>query len=235
MAPGFSVSRAHLTLLSSLGVESVRDCGALPHQIRVVPHMTRFRYEHAWLLRHAGSVDRVLHSDAYDIFFQGDPFDDAIRSDYISFVVEPHFIRACGWNLNWFEQCFGRVVDQFKNRFIICSGSIGGGADFYLRLVALMLNVSQWEDCYDESKDQPILNFLVWSGRVRDAGIRYRFLGCDGGLMTLQWCVINHIVRFNHRGQVLSPSNTVPAYLHQYPRLRGLRRYLFHSCGMAAF
>jgi hypothetical protein len=168
--------------------------------------MTRFRYEHAWLTSHAGDVDRVLHSDAYDIFFQGDPFEDAIRSDYISFVVEPHFIRACGWNLNWFTECFGKPVGRFKDRFIVCSGSIGGSADLYRRLVGIMLNLTEWEDCYGESKDQPILNFLVWSGRVKDAGIRYRFLGCDGGLMTLQLCVVNKVARFNDHAQVLSPS-----------------------------
>jgi hypothetical protein len=194
--------------------------------------MLRFRYEYDWLTDHLGEVDRILHTDAYDVFFQTDPFVDVVNRDYLSFVVEPHFIRACGWNLNWFEQCFGKTVNRFKNNFIICSGSICGNADYYRKLVGMMLNTSQWESCYAPSKDQPILNYLVWSGQVRDAGIKYRFTGCDGGMMTLQWCVVNGEVRFNDAGQVLSPSNKVPAYLHQYPRLPSLQSYLFRSCRM---
>jgi hypothetical protein len=83
--------------------------------------MTRYHYEYDWLTNHSGEIDRVLHSDAYDIFFQADPFADVIKHEYLSFVVEPHFIRGCGWNLNWFEQCFGTAPEHFKNSFIICS------------------------------------------------------------------------------------------------------------------
>jgi hypothetical protein len=98
----------------------------------------------------------------------------------------------------------GRIMktDTF---LIVCSGSMSGSADFYQRLVELMLNLTEREDCYGESSDQPILTFPVWSGRVKDAGIRYRFLGCDRGLMTLRWCVVNQLVRFNESVQVMSP------------------------------
>jgi hypothetical protein len=234
MAPSFSISLKSTNLLKSLNVEAIPNCGARPPQRRVVPHMVRFHYEYDWLVNHTGQIDRVLHSDAYDIFFQSDPFIDVIKFDYLSFVVEPHFIRGCGWNLSWFQQCFGSIVDDFKKNFIICSSSIGGNATFYQCLVGLMLNTSQWESCYHESKDQPILNYLVWSGQVKAAGIKYRFTGCDGGMMTLQWCVLNYEVKFNDKGQVLSPSNTVPAYLHQYPRLQSLKAYLYSTCGMSA-
>jgi hypothetical protein len=228
-SPGFRVTVRQSLLLDSLGVESVRDCGALPNQRYLVPHMTRFRHEFEWLTAHADQVDRVLHSDAYDIYFQSDPFADVIRFDSLGFVIEPHFIRGCGWNLNWFQQCFGTLAESFKDNFIICSGSIGGNAEYYRRLVGLMLNLSQWQSCYGDSKDQPILNYLVWSGAVRKAGIKYRFTGCDAGMMTMQWCTVNQVVRFNDKGQVLSPSNRVPAYLHQYPRIDGLTEILFKA------
>jgi hypothetical protein len=134
--------------------------------------------------------------------------------------------------LNWFEQCFGTAPEHFKNSFIICSWSIGGYAEYYYRLIGLMLNTSQWQTCYASSKDQPILNYLVWSGKASQAGIKYRFVGCDGGLMTLQWCVVNKEVKFDEYGNVLSPSNTIPAYLHQYPRLDGLKEILFKRYGL---
>jgi hypothetical protein len=232
MSPTVRLTDETSTFLSGLNVETVSDCGPRDSQRSVVPHMTRFHHEYEWLTAHQGEVDRVLHSDAYDIFFQSDPFVDAISPAYLMFVVEPHFIRHCGWNLHWFEDCFGENLEHFKNSFIICSGSIAGNAVFYQKLVELMLNTPQWKSCYSSSKDQPILNWLVWSGKVKEAGIKYRFVGCDGGLMTIQWCVLNQEVKYNENGDILSPLHTVPAYLHQYTRLDGLQRYLMKRIGM---
>lgn len=36
--------------------------------------MTRYYYYHQWLSKHIKEVDRVLHSDTFDVFFQSDPF-----------------------------------------------------------------------------------------------------------------------------------------------------------------
>jgi hypothetical protein len=232
VGPEFVLTQEQSQLFESLRVEIIPDCGPIHPHTQLVPHMARYHYEYNWLVNHSGLVDRVLHTDAYDIFFQGDPIATAIKRDYLNFVVEPHFIRACGWNLNWFKECFGRLVYDFMDKFIICSGSISGNAEYYKKLIELMLSVPQWTSCYRSSKDQPILNYLVWSGNVSEAGIKYRFTGCDGGFMTLQWCIVNKVVRFNEHGQVLSPSNVVPAYLHQYPRLEELKKYLFAACGM---
>ena len=38
--------------------------------------MTRYYYYHQWLSKHIDEVDRVLHSDTFDVFFQSDPFKD---------------------------------------------------------------------------------------------------------------------------------------------------------------
>lgn len=214
-------------LMNQLDIEVISNCQSK----HMVPHMIRYNYEYDWLLNHTGQVDRVLHADSYDIFFQSDPFAEAISEKYLTFVVEPHVIQSCGWNLAWFTQCFGeRETARFKSNFIICSGTIGGGVEHYVKLLRLMIESPWWKSCYQESFDQPILNHIVWSGDADNAGIKYRFTGCDGGIMTVQWCVINQKVRFNDCNQVLSPSNGVPALVHQYPRLEPLATHLFTEC-----
>lgn len=231
--PEFSVPSDKQSLFESMNIEIYDKCVEKTPGQRLVPHMIRFQYEHEWLVEHAGEVDRVLHTDAYDVFFQRDPFDDVIRKDRLTFVVEPHFIRGCGWNLNWFSSCFGQeVTEKYRDNFIICSGSIGGNAEFYRTLTKMMIELEQWRTCYTASRDQPILNYLVWSGKVKEAGIEYQFTGCDGGFMTLQWCIVNKHVRFNEYGQIISPADTVPAYLHQYPRLEEIRDHLYKACGI---
>ena len=225
--PSFVNDKKAMGVMNSMNVEVFSEC----REENLVPHMIRYNYEYAWLVNHTGEVDRVLHADAYDIFFQADPFVDTIKKEYLTFIVEPHFIQSCGWNLNWFTTCFGhRETEKYKANFIICSGTICGGADHYTKLLKLMIHSPQWTSCYQPSFDQPILNWIVWSGQADEAGISYRFSGCDGGIMTVQWCVVNNEVRFNNYDQVLSPTNRVPALVHQYPRLEPLATHLNQYC-----
>jgi hypothetical protein len=204
--------------------------GADP-QRALVPHMTRYESELRWLEENAGTVDRVLHSDAFDVFFQGDPFTEHVMSDSLTFVVEPHCIRSCGWNLGWIHRCYGdKGASEMEHKFIICSGSIGGPAQDYAKLVRLMVEQPEWTSCWGASLDQPILNYVVWSGVARRAGIRYRFTGCDDGFFTMQWCVLEANVLTNDAQQVVSVEGTVPSYLHQYDRNPHLKQDLFERC-----
>lgn len=223
--------------LNSMNVKIVSNCKEDPNVSRtVVPHMHRFKCERDWIKANINNFDRILHSDAYDIFFQEDPFQpyedrDLISYDKLTFVVEPHFIRGCGWNLAWFTNCFGpETTRKFEDNFIICSGTIAGSASDYLKLIEMMIAQNEWKTCYNPSHDQPILNYLIWSGKVRDAGIKYNLVGCDGGFATLQWCTLNMRVDYNEYGQVVLPSKVVPPYIHQYPRIPGLSEHLHDAC-----
>jgi hypothetical protein len=193
--------------------------------------MLRYEYEYRWLKEHRHEVDRVLHSDSLDVFFQGDPFANEVTSDSLIFVVEPHQIRTCGWNLGWIYKCYGRTgLSEMKHRFIICSGSIAGGVGAYLSLIELMIGQPQWKTCWASSMDQPILNTLVWDGTVAKAGIKYQLVGCHSGFFTVQWCVIERAVRYNEHHQVMSTMNTVPSFVHQYDRVTELSLHFYRSC-----
>ena len=228
----FNPSIEDATFLKQSDVELYRRVTP-PINKTIVPHMIRYKYEYEWLLNHT-LISRVFHSDAYDVYFQKDPFGAAsLNKEKLTFVVEPHPIRSCGWNQNWFESCYGdRELLKYKNEFIICSGSIIGNATEYIKLLEIMLNTSEWDKCYGISMDQPILNHLVWSGELKEKGVNYKFTGCDGGFMTVQWCVVNRMVNINDKGQILSPAGHVPAYLHQYNRVDKLEKYLYKSCQM---
>ena len=230
VAPGFVESEVFASLVSELVVEVVRECGAGNRSL--VPHMLRFEYELAWLNAHARDVARVLHTDSFDVFFQGDPFSH-VSSGALRFVVEPHQMRSCGWNLAWMESCYGSDMTRFlRNKFIICSGSIAGGAAAYAQLVQLMIEQKEWKTCWRPSLDQPILNYLVWTGAVRRRGIRYELTGCDGGFFTVQWCVLEKKAKVNEHGQLVTEHGAVPSYVHQYNRLQDLSNRLYDMCRM---
>jgi hypothetical protein len=125
------------------------------------------------------------------------------------------------------------MVERMRHKFIICSGSIAGGAEPYRRLLELMTNQPHWGVCWQPSMDQPILNYLVWNGHVQRAKVPYTLTGCDEGFFTVQWCVVERNVRYNQHRQVISVMNTVPSYIHQYNRLQKLSDHLYDSCRMS--
>jgi hypothetical protein len=227
----FRRSAAVAVFLREMGVE-VSFCPN-PSNRSLVPHMLRYECELAWLRAHPSDVDRVLHTDAFDVFFQGDPFTRQVPRHHLTIVVEPHCIRSCGWNLGWINECYGGIArNEFAHRFIVCSGTISGNAVEYQRLVELMMKQKEWKSCWKRSLDQPILNWLLWKGVVASEGIPYRLVGCDSGFFTMQWCVTERKILMDEYNQVMSMEGVVPSYLHQYDRYPRFAAYARGICDM---
>ena len=218
-------------LFSKLDVEVFDDCVNKDPSRPYIPHMLRFELEKQWIQEHESEIDRVFHSDAFDVYFQKDPFGPDIVKDKLTFILEPHAFRSCGWNLAWMNECYGeRVTSSINTRFIICSGSIIGGKDPYLKLLDLMISQKEWTKCWEASKDQPILNYLVWTGKVSEAGIKYEMTGCNGEYLTMQWCLVNGQVPTDKEGRITSMIGSVPAFVHQYNRNETLTKKLHRRC-----
>lgn len=224
------ISKQEAQFFSHFNVEVIPNCYNFNRGY--VPHMIRYEYEAKWLEEHVDEVDRVFHTDAFDVFFQGDPFARHVRFDRLTFVVEPHCFRSCGWNLAWMQRCYPEAGSKFNHNFILCSGSISGSSTEYLKLVKLMMAQNEWTKCWEASLDQPILNYLVWTGEVTKAGINYSLTGCDGGFLTVQWCVTEENVKFNEHNQITSDDGSVPSYIHQYNRIPAFQKQLFQICNI---
>lgn len=223
----FEFTPSLIQFFKSHDVEIIHDADDKQRR-SFAPHMLRYEFEMEWIQQHKHEIDRVLHSDSLDVFFQGDPFTSSISNDSITFIVEPHCIRSCGWNIAWIEECYGfEGVKMHRHNFIICSGSISGNVYEYLKLIELMISQNEWTSCWGPSHDQPILNHIVWSGLAKSKGIKYKLSGCDGGFFTMQWCVLDKNVLFNEHHQILSSSGSVPSYIHQYNRFPNLTKKLY--------
>ncbi|EAX87278.1 hypothetical protein TVAG_347090 [Trichomonas vaginalis G3] len=218
-------------LFNELDVEIKDDCLNLHPERNYVPHMLRYEFEQQWLSENLDRVDRVFHADAFDVYFQKDPFGPEISTDRLLFVVEPHAFRSCGWNLNWMKTCYGEtMMNKMRNRYIICSGSIIGGVKPYLQLLDLMISQDEWTSCWKPSYDQPILNYLVWENILDEQNIKYDLTGCNGNYLTMQWCLPTDSIRLNKQVQIMSEIGTVPAFFHQYNRNKPLESFLREKC-----
>jgi hypothetical protein len=230
VGPQFNVNDRQTALLKTLNVEIVQNCGNLSNRL-LIPHMFRYECILEYMNEHP-MIQRVFHSDAHDVFFQGNPFASGIPSDRLLFVVEPHCIRTCGWNLAWITGCYGSRGNALTKRFIVCSGSIGGSAIEFRKLIELMISQNEWKHCWDVSLDQPIVNYLMWTGEIDKHGIQYAIGGCESGMYTMQWCTYEKQIRMNDDNVIISQTGNPPFFLHQYNRIDNLSPYLFEKCSV---
>lgn len=230
ISSSFEITKEFLEFCQILQVTLVPKCDEM-YGREENPHMLRYEFELNWLLKHEGQIDRIFHSDAYDVFFQGDPFSLHIKNDKLTFVIEPHCVRSCGWNFAWIKNCYNfSGLQEMRHTFIACSGSIAGSVHDYIKLLKLMLRQPEWKRCWHSSYDQPILNWLLWHNIIRDEGIQYEIAGCESGFYTMQWCVLDHKVRLNEHNQVITDLGVVPSFLHQYNRITDFDNFLYGKC-----
>ena len=218
-------------LFDQLDVEVFDNCTNTNASRTYVPHMLRYEFEREWIQQRINFLDRIFHADAFDVYFQKDPFTNSLAQGGIKFVVEPHFFRSCGWNLNWFKTCYGEEkLNRVLNKFIVCSGSIIGDAKAYLKLLDLMIESQEWKTCWNPSFDQPILNYLIWENKLIEKDIEYDFTACNGGFLTYQWCILDYETRINERQEIITMINTTPSFVHQYNRNKELTDIIFYKC-----
>jgi hypothetical protein len=186
------------SLVSKYKIELIENCSATWGR-RLVGHMLRYEYERAWLDRHLHEIDRVIHSDSYDVFFQGDPFQETVvPRDRLVLVKEELLIFGCDWNSNWLKACYGNDTwHLIKANNVICTGFISGNAAEYLRLIKFMMKRPEWDRCWGNSNDQPIFNYLHWMGILAAQEFTFQYTDCFHGVYTMHWCLVDNPIKFN--------------------------------------
>jgi hypothetical protein len=234
--PGdFEANGVFMRLVKQFDIEIVRDCGIhknfLPHG-----HLLRYECEEKWIAQNLHSLDRVMHSDSYDVFFQGDPFQPVIPHDKILLVKEDFAISQCDWNTQWIKECFGRATwNKIRDNNIICTGVIAGNASEYMRMVQYMRMRPEWTECWDDSQDQPILNNLLWTGAFAVHQFEFVYIGCFNGIFTMHWCQGAQELNFTGDNLLRTPNGDLPFLLHQYNRYQRVINALTEKCKMNSF
>jgi hypothetical protein len=231
----FSPTRQFSTIVKKFGVELIPDCD--PRDGRPLHgHMLRYEFEADWINDNLDQIDRIMHSDCYDVFFQGDPFCDFAPFDHIRLVKEDQLISQCDWNSNWIKQCYNNDTwYHIRDYNVICTGIITGNATQYLRLIRFMMHLPEWRRCWDSSKDQPIFNNLHWTGIFEAHDFTFSYTDCFHGLFTMHWCQREKPIRFTPENLLLTPMGDVPFLLHQYNRYQRVIDDLTRKCKMSTF
>lgn len=187
--------------------------------IKAAPKQSRYYYEYQWLKDHINEVDRVLHTDSFDVIFQGDPFTPKISRSKLYFTLEPITIKKSSWTQSWVQQCYGIYrTKKIEDNPVSCSGVTLGGSRPYLDYLKVLLTSDRWSECYGHSLDQAHHNYLLYNGTFKDAGLEIHTMGCDSDYLTMHFCCKKLKCVLDDNGVMHGPGNSNPILVHQYNR-----------------
>jgi hypothetical protein len=192
--------------------------------VRSAPKLSRYYFYQQWLRAHIREVDRVIHTDTFDVIFQSDPFLPSIDAAKLYFTFEPVVLRDSHWTMNWMVQCFGKAaIAGWLDRPVSCSGVTVGGARPFLAYLETLLGIPNWTNCFGHSLDQAHHNFLYYRGDFERAGIVVERLDCNSDFLTMHFCCKKAKCELKENGMMYGNNSAVaPALLHQYNRWKNL-------------
>jgi hypothetical protein len=133
----------------------------------------RFAHFHAYLARHPDKYDRVMITDARDVCFQGDPFENLDGESIVTFL-ENQPISENKANLVWLVQTYGqKFPPDLLHKPIACAGVTLGNADGMFDYLSKILNgmyhAVQMRTV--EGTDQAIHNYLFHLGLLPGSSV----------------------------------------------------------------
>lgn len=175
--------------------------------------------------------DLCLATDFRDVFFQSNPFDQALPvpwggDDGYQLILAQEFasmrIRDCPYNRKWLESCWGSEwLQKVWNSGIICSGTIMGTSKGFLMLSELMsteLAKSQRKGSSCKARDQGHLNYLYLSGQLNDHNVFVEKQG-TGIMNTVGYIPAQNLhTHMNGDHFFINFDGSKSAVVHQYDR-----------------
>ena len=194
--------------------------------VRSAPKLSRYYYYQEWLSQNKDEVDRVLHTDTFDVIFQSDPFIPIITQESLYFTFEPVNLKSSFWTEQWITQCYGKkITKKYGNRPVSCSGVTVGGCKPFLKYLELLLTTPKWITCFGHSLDQAHHNYLLYNGDFERAGLTISSFDCNSPYLTMHFCCKRAKCNWIPDGYVYgNNSNVVPVLVHQYNRWKNLTK-----------
>jgi hypothetical protein len=115
----------------------------------------------------------------------------------------------------------------------LLSGSTGGGAGQCAKFASFLRTSQNWTKCQFPSVDQPIVNWLVWTGQLRVENIKYDFRECGKSILMCKYCA-KFEYGFNENGLIFGNTSRLLIFLHQYNRIPELAEYVSRVCHVNA-
>lgn len=234
-------SKAKIFIFTPEGVllpEWVFECGVrqvfmgpMTSRTKKSPYKIRWEWYYEFLKENVNDFDRILHTDAFDVFFFGDPFAFAPDKSALYFQMEDRPIRDCPYNKQWVLAChFDMNRYALLYQTIACSGSLLGGAQSFLQFTEILVTHREWALCWGKGFDQGDFNYVLYHDLPYTNLTQY-FMDCNSGFMTYNYCV-NEKRMFNENSQPITRDGTLVTFAHQYNRFSAVNLHIQSLCGV---
>lgn len=194
------------------------------------PYKMRWEWYYLYLMKELANYDRILHTDAFDAFFFGDPFSIAVDPNRLYFQMEDKKLRDCPYNKQWLLSCH-YDVNRWKllGQKIACSGSLIGGAELFFNFTKSLITHPEWPSCWGKGFDQGDFNYILYTEYI-PSNASATFMNCNSGFLTMNYCSANGVF-FNKKGQLLTPDKSkLVTYVHQYNRYENTTKVIEKLC-----
>jgi hypothetical protein len=184
-----------------------------------------------WLSVRVHDFDRIFFFDAYDVFFQSDPFEHLVEPGLMTFVGEGVLLRDQVGNFGAVKDLFGPDVAAAMARYpVLCSGTVAGDPVTFVRyLRVLMRNGTLWRSTFDQTQ----LNYWAWMGGFEAAGVRFRVEHCNGTINSMYYCPRSKVFFLRDLFDVSeNPEFVNNAVMHHYKGWPSIVRNYYKRCGI---
>ncbi|OHT12401.1 hypothetical protein TRFO_17771 [Tritrichomonas foetus] len=177
-------------------------------------------------------IDRVFFFDAFDVFFERDPFEHFVGDHLFLFQESLLTIKEDPYDLKWMRDCYGQEeTEKYWNNYFVCSGTIAGSASMFIRFFELLQSQKSWIDpnC---GVDQGQLNYAIYSGLLTKNNISLVLFDHVGPVHTLN-CAIKHFKYYWNNTRYVYVTNAkdeVASVLHQVKQQKKLHAGLYARC-----
>jgi hypothetical protein len=203
-----------------------------------VPKMSRYYFYYQWLKDHLSEVDRILHTDTFDVIFQSDPFIPSLNASRLYFTFEPVSISASRWTASWISDCYGQsFFAKHGDGPVSCSGVTAGGGEPFFRYLKVLLKAKEWRKCFGHSLDQAHHNYLLYTGKFAKVGLEIDSFDCNSRFLTMHFCCKLAKCHWDNKTDIIYGNNTevAPVLVHQYNRWKNLTRRNNVFCSREGF
>ena len=166
-------------------------------------------------------VEKVFITDVRDVIFQDDPFSYGFdEGQELEFYYEPELIGNCRCNSWWYRTMFGEeVLNQVKDKIIICCGTIMGTREGLLKYLELFKqefkNMRDNGRIFTGGEDTVIHNLLVYNDKIP---MKYKITHNGEGVVS----TLDHqkTFTFDGEGRYINNDGRPTPVIHQWDRVK---------------
>ena len=147
-------------LIHNCGI-SLINLGNLPYIGGTNYYVSAFMYMIELIRLNSHKINRVIKSDGFDTFFQGDPFIERFTGDTFLIFDEHWRLGDCHINKGWVERYGYKITEKDYNFGFKCAGFTAGSADIFTDVYNLFISFIIPDDSYT---DQGAFNYFMLSG-----------------------------------------------------------------------